>query len=126
MRIQLLLAVLLVIVFLLISRRHFSTRVTFLTKEQGRTLFDRTAVRHLVNFYKYNECVARSAGRISNAYTFRDDMMKIYKQAILDFTPEEKRGIWDIIERHSRLRNKKWTFMKMASYVDWGYPFTVT
>ena len=126
MRLELILVVM-ILLLIYLGRRHFRrrTRVTFLSKEQGRMLFDRTPVRDLVNSYKYNECVARSAGRVSDVGTFREDMTTTYKQAILDFTPEEKRRVSAIIEGHSKLRDKKWTFMKMASYVDWGYPFTL-
>ena len=128
MRIQLFLVVLLAILLLIyLGRRHSwgRNRVIFLSKEEGRMLFDRNPVRDLVNSYKYNECVVRSAGRVSDPKTFREDMMTAYKQAISEFTPEEKRCVSDIIRRHSGLRYKKWTFLKMASYIDWGYPFTL-
>ena len=128
MRIQLSVAVLLVTIFLIYLRRHHflkSTRVTFLSKEQGIAFLDRRSVRTLIDSYKYNECVARSAGMVSNVNTFKEDMVDLYKQAVLEFTPEEKKAVRTVVMNNNRLRNKNWAFVKIANYVDWGYPFTL-
>ena len=127
MRTKLLLLTSLLLIAIYLRRRYLTSRthILFMDKEQGRALFDRTAVRDLVDSYRYNECVARSAGMVSDPVMFKEEMVDFYKQAVLEFTPEEKRVMWEIVGRHSRLRDRRWTFIKMANYVDWGYPFTL-
>lgn len=84
------------------------------------------AVHDLVSKYKFNECKARSGGRVANAITYKSDMQRCYQKAVLDFTEEEKKVVTQIIKNHPGLAKRSWKFLKLADHMDWGYPFTLT
>lgn len=120
---------LLLILFVLLSwaRRPSDGNgsVTFLQETEGRDIFDLPMVKSLIKSYRYNECVVRSAGAISDRDSYRESMIRCYKQAVLEFTEQEKSVLLKIIQHDPRLSNKTWTFLKLASRIDWGFPFTL-
>ena len=99
--------------------------VEFFQKRKGQSIFDIPTVQSLIRSYRYKECVVRSAGVVNSQDSYREDMLDCYKQAVLDFTDQEKASLVELIEHNPRLKNKAWKFLKLASQMDWGYPFTL-
>ncbi len=115
------------IVLFAIWRQVFysKSRVRFLSREQGRELFDRRAVSKLVASYKRKECVVRSAGVVSSDTHFVQEMIEAYEKGVSEFTLEEEKVVRDLIASDRGLREKRWTFLKMDHNIDWGFPFTL-
>lgn len=129
MRRKLLLLVGLLVIILsaicLKTRPMRKASVVFLNQQEGQKIFDRPLVLSLIRSYRYKESVARSGGLVTDRSAYRDHMIDFYKQAVLEFTQEEKQSLLQLIMLDPRLRNENWMFLKVGSHVDWGFPFTL-
>lgn len=106
--------------------RWMQPTILFCSQQQGYQLMSSQALHDLVSKYKFNECKARSGGRVANSVTYKSDMQRCYQKAVLDFTLEERKAVTKIIKKHPRLAKRSWKFLKLADHMDWGYPFTLT
>lgn len=99
--------------------------IKFCSREQGQQLFSSQSVLDFVSTYKFNECKARSAGKVADILTYKSDMQRCYNDAVLEFTEEDKITLTQVIVHYPQLARKSWKFLKLADHMDWGYPFTL-
>ena len=128
MRIIYLILIVLCIALAVYIRWQWKTRLPamiFSSREQGQQLFSSQPVLELVSTYKFNECKARSAGRVADILTYKSDMQRCYHDAVLEFTEEDKITLTQVIKQSPELARRSWKFLKLADHIDWGYPFTL-
>lgn len=128
MRIIYLILIVLLIALAVFVYRQLKFRlpaIIFCSRQQGQQLFSSQSVLELVSKYKFNECRARSAGRVADILTYRNDMQRCYCDAVLEFTEEDKIALTQVIQKFPELARRSWKFLKLADHLDWGYPFTL-
>lgn len=96
-------------------------RIHFYEPREAKCLFTSANVSKLIDTYKPMECVARSGGRASSPH----DMIRQYMLAVRSFSEDERRRLRAIIQLFPELRARAWKFVKVASYMDFGYPYTL-
>ncbi|GAQ92883.1 hypothetical protein KFL_011810010, partial [Klebsormidium nitens] len=88
---------------------------------EARRLFCSHSVQELINSYKPIECLARSGGRASSP----GQMSRQYMLAVRNFSADERSRLRSIINSSPRLRARAWKFVKVASFMDFAFPYTL-
>lgn len=98
-----------------------STQIVFYSPEKAGRLYGSNSVQKLVSTYKPMECLARSSGRASNP----GQMLRQYMLAVRSFSTSERTRLLSIINNGPRLRARTWKFVKVADFMDFGFPYTL-
>lgn len=108
------------IVAAMLFLRH-KHRFIFYDAHEARALFRSPPFRQLIGSYRRAECVTRSSGRADHP----DVMLNTYSSAIRSFDKDEKARIRGIIKKLGCVQFRTWKFVKMADYMDFGFPYIV-
>lgn len=95
--------------------------VHFYEPRDAKCLFSSANVRKLIDTYKPMECAARSGGRASSPH----GMIRQYMLAVRSFSDDERRRLRAIVQLFPELRSRAWNFVKVASYMDFEFPYTL-
>lgn len=98
-----------------------TSRTLFYTPDEARRLFGSHSVQELIKSYKPIKCLARSGGRALSP----GQMSRQYMLAVRNFSAGKRSRLCAIIDGSPRLRARAWKFVKLASFMDFAFPYTL-